>query len=174
MEIPGLGTCTKDKEFGWYYSEPLPIAVLGGISCRIAIEAYDEDDKQEDFHAAIRNFLSLDESVLKATEPYLFRYYQSIIRLLDPEDYEYLEIQSAPDVWKHVQLGNEPTFKRRPYGDKRIYVSLECECGWEPAHGLQIVFKEGLKVNKIGGYDGHVTNSDAYDDDSLEDVILYD
>jgi hypothetical protein len=60
---------------------------------------------------------------------------------------------------------------RRAYGDRGIYISLECECEWEEEHGLQIVFKNGLRVNKVGPYDGHVTHSDAYADKSLEDVI---
>jgi hypothetical protein len=60
---------------------------------------------------------------------------------------------------------------RRAYGDKGIYVSVECGCDWEVEHGLQLVFKNGLKVNKLGGYDGHLTNSDAFADESLEDVV---
>ncbi|WP_407939254.1 DUF6985 domain-containing protein [Microbulbifer thermotolerans] len=43
---------------------------------------------------------------------------------------------------------------RRPYGDKLVYISLECSCDWEREHGLQIVFKQGLYVNKIGPLDG--------------------
>lgn len=36
-----------------------------------------------------------------------------------------------------------------------------------------IVFKDSCQVCKVGPYDGHVTNSDAYADDALEDVIYY-
>jgi hypothetical protein len=61
--------------------------------------------------------------------------------------------------------------RRRPYADKGIYISVECGCEWEQEHGLQIVLKSGLKVNKLGGYDGHFTNSDAFDDEGLEHVI---
>ncbi|HEY7328274.1 MAG TPA: hypothetical protein VH592_11565 [Gemmataceae bacterium] len=60
---------------------------------------------------------------------------------------------------------------RRAYGDKGIYISVECGCEWEQEHGLQLVLRNGLKVNKLGGYDGHLTNSDAFDDESLEHVI---
>ncbi len=60
---------------------------------------------------------------------------------------------------------------RRGTGDKGVYVSLECGCDWEQEHGLQIVFKNGLKVNKVGPFNDWLTNSDAYGDDSLEDVV---
>lgn len=44
-------------------------------------------------------------------------------------------------------------------------------CDWETEHGLQIVFKQGLKINKLGPFDGHLTNSDAYADKKLENVV---
>ena len=52
-----------------------------------------------------------------------------------------------------------------------MYISLECECEWEIEHGLQIVFKDGLRINKVGSFDDHVTNADAYGDPRLEDVV---
>ena len=86
-------------------------------------------------------------------------------------DDEFVIIATPSDLWKHIRLGASPVVSRRPYGDKSVYVSLECECVWEEEHGLQIVFKNGLKVNKVGPFDGHLTNSDAYGDASLEEVI---
>ena len=38
-------------------------------------------------------------------------------------------------------------------------------------HGLQIVFKDGRSVTKVGPYDGHLTNSNAYADASLDGVV---
>jgi hypothetical protein len=70
MEIPGLGTVTKDDRFGWHYSEPISVQVLGGKMCRIVVEGYEEDDAKHDYHAAITNFLSIDPSVLKEAEPF--------------------------------------------------------------------------------------------------------
>ena len=60
---------------------------------------------------------------------------------------------------------------RRSSGDMRVYVSIECECAWEPEHGLQLVLQEGRRVTKIGPYDGHLTNSDAFARPDLEGVI---
>lgn len=172
MEIHGIGSVTKDDDLDCYYSDELPVPLLGGAACRIVVEGYDNDDGKEDFHVAIGNFISADESVLREAEPYIFQYYERCKDYFDPEDEAYVDIKCASDVWEHIHFGHKPTFTRRAYGDKGIYVSLECGCDWEPEHGLQIVFKNGLKVNKVGAYDGHVTNSDAYADDSLENVIF--
>ena len=170
-EIPGLGPVTKDESFGWYYSQELEVKVLGGIWCRVTVEGYDEDPGKVDFHVAIRNFLAADQSVLKEAEPFIYQYYRDMNSNWSPENDGYVRIVTAQDVWAHIRLGKQPMVSRRPYGDRMIYVSLECECDWEPEHGLQIVFKDGLKVNKVGQYDGHLTNSDAYADDSLEEVV---
>jgi len=170
MEIPQLGTLTKDSRFDLYYSDSIPVLVLGNKLCRFVLEGYPEDQNQKDFDTAITNFLSIDDSVLKAASPYVFQYYKDCIAHWTQGE-QFLSIPSPEDVWAHVRLGDEPMVSRRPYGDKGIYVSLECGCDWEQEHGLQIVFKNGNKVNKVGPYDGHLTNSDAFADGSLEDVI---
>jgi Domain of unknown function (DUF6985) len=169
--IPGLGAVTKDMEFDWYQSKALAVPALGGKLCRIVVEGYDEDPKKDDFHIAIGNFLSISSSVLTEAEPHIFRYYQAMNDNWKPDDEEFVLIKSPGEVWRHLGLGDEPMVTRRAFGDKAIYISLECECDWEPEHGLQIVFKNGLRVNKVGPYDGHLTNSDAYADESLEDVV---
>ena len=171
MEIPHLGVVTKITELDWYRSEPVSVPVLGGKACRIVVSGYDDDPRKDDFHAAIANFLRIPPSVLKEAESHIFRYYQNCNSNWEPDDDEYVSIESPSDVWSHIHLGSEPNVRRRAYGGKGIYVSLECNCDWEPEHGLQIVFKNGLRVNKVGSYDGHVTNSDAYASDALEDVI---
>lgn len=171
MNIPGLGEVTKDERFGWYYSEPTKLSILNGKECRVVLEGYDEEPNKADFHAAIAKFLSGQYSVLKDAERYIFQYYQDINSNCSPSDDEFVSIKTPSEVWGHIQLGEEPMVCRRGYGDKGIYISLDCSCDWEPEHGLQIVFKDGAKVCKVGPYDGHLTNSDAFADAGLENVI---
>ena len=162
MKIPGLGILTEPDDLGWRYSDPIKMGALGGKKCCFVLEGYDDDPKKEDFHAAIANFLAADESVLKAAEPRIFRYYEDCNAHWEPDDDEHIVIAQPGDVWGHIRLGDEPMVTRRAYGDRLVYISLECGCDWEPEHGLQIVFKCGLWVNKVGSYNGHLTNSDAY------------
>jgi Domain of unknown function (DUF6985) len=87
-----------------------------------------------------------------------------------PGDSECVQIERGK-IWEHVQVGDEPMVTRSAYGDQRVYISFECSRDWEPEHGLQIVFKEGRIVNKVGPYDGHLTNAAAFADDKLENVV---
>ncbi|MBI3850471.1 MAG: hypothetical protein HY298_09425 [Verrucomicrobia bacterium] len=151
--------------------KPVPIPVLGGKLCAICLAGYNTDKKKAEFEAAIANFLSLDATALKEAEGYVFQYYKDYEKDWKTYDDEFKPIKSPSDIWTHVQFGSEPTVSRRRNGDKGIYISLECGCDWEEEHGMQIVFKNGLKVVKVGPYDGHLTNSDAYADDSLENVV---
>jgi hypothetical protein len=132
------------------------IWALGGLAGRVFLEGYEEDPNKHDFHAAIANFLSNDRDLLKEATPHVFRYYEDTNSEWNEKDDEYVEAD-LQTIWEHVQLGTEPHVSRRSRGDGAIYISLECNCDWEPEHGLQLVFKEGRVVAKVGPYDGHLT-----------------
>ena len=173
MFIPGLGTVTVDPEFGWYRSEPVAVPVLGGGAYRIVVEGYHGDPAPQDFHAAIQSFVTLDRSAVTAAAPHIFAYYRDITDdvVAAGDDDWYVEIAGPDEVLDHVRFGTGPVVSRDDHGDRRVYVSLECECDWEPEHGLQIVLRDGRTVTKVGPYDGHLTNANAYDDDSLIGVV---
>lgn len=159
MEIPGLGPVTHDTKLGWYRSQPIAVPVLGGALCTIVLDGYDDDQQPADFHEAIRTFLTLDSSALTAATPAIFAYYRDVMNDVVTTDDENgaVKINGPHDVLDHVRLGDEPTVSRDAHGDQHVYVSLECECDWEPEHGLQIVFRDGRTVTKVGPYDGHLT-----------------
>lgn len=173
MFIPHLGDCERSDAGDYYTSAPIAVPVLGGKLCEITLEEYEEDENPEDFHTAIGNFLSINTLVLKQAEPHIYRYYLDCNSELEPGDDFYLEIPEPSDVWEYLDLDDEPTVTRRAYGDHGVYVSLSCRCDWEVEHGLQIVLKNGLTITKVGAFDGHLTNADAYDDESLEGVVYH-
>ena len=165
------GLILKVYFFPYKRRKPVPIAVLGGKLCAICLEGYAWDKKKDEFDAAIANFLALDASALKEAEEHVFRYYKDYEENWKSCDDDFVAIESSKEVWRHVRFGSEPVVQRRKYGDKWIYVSLECGCDWEEEHGMQLVFKNGLKISKVGPFDGHLTNSDASADESLENVV---
>jgi len=176
MEIPGLGPVVEDADLGWHRSgTPVPVSLLSGGPCHIVVEGYDHDPAREDFHAAIRAFLVLDRSALVAAAPSIFAYYRDVMDdvVAAGDDDWHVEIDGPEDVLDHIQLGNEPMVARDGHGDRHVYVSLECECDWEPEHGLQLVFRDGHTVTKVGPYDGHLTNAAAHADSDLDGVVYH-
>jgi hypothetical protein len=175
MQIPRLGLLAEDAELGWYRSEPVSIPVLGNAPCRFIVDGYVDDPAPEDFHAAIHTFMALDRRALTAATPSIFAYYRDVMDdILASGDVDwYVEIEGPNDVLDHVVLGNEPIVTRDPHGDSHVYVSLECECDWEQEHGLQMVFRDGRTVTKVGPCDGHLTNSAAWADDSLDGIVYH-
>lgn len=148
----------------------VPVRVLGNQACQLGLEQYTDDPRKVDFHEALRNFLAADESTLRAATAPLFQYYVDINSQWDPEDDEYLELSEVDDLWRHVRLGDHPVLRRR-MRDGLVYVSVECGCAWEPEHGLQLVFKNGMTISKLGPFNSHLSNADAYGRPDLEGVI---
>ncbi|MEV8371693.1 hypothetical protein AB0P21_03100 [Kribbella sp. NPDC056861] len=137
MEIPGLGVVAEDDAFEGYRSGAVGVPVLGGIDCEFIVQGYDEDDRPEDFHTAIRDFLALDSAALIAARPSIYAHY-----LASRHEAHQLRIPGPDSVLEYVELGNEPEVIRSETNG-RISVTLECECRWEPDRGLRLVFLDG-------------------------------
>jgi len=120
VEIPGLGHV---EEFsGEYVSEPIPVSALG-TDVEIFVEGYDEDERPQDFPAAIETFLSLDRSVME----------EAVAAVAGPGDV--LEIL-GPEI--------EITVARDPDGDREVCVSvIGNNRDWEHPDGVQIIFRQG-------------------------------
>lgn len=171
MAIPALGPMTADADYDGHRSARLPVPVFGDAACHVVVVGYGDDGRVEDFDAAIASFLRLDESVLVAAAQPVFEYYLDTKAICGPGE-EIVEIAAAGEVWRHVHPGRDVVVQREDYGaDQQVYVSVECECAWEPEHGLQVVFRGGQEVTKVGPYDGHLTNAAAYDSAELEGVV---
>lgn len=162
---------TADAEYGGYRSARLPIAVFGGALRHVVVLGYGDGGQAEEFDAAIAAFLRLDEGALAEAAESVFEYYLDTKAICGPGD-EVVEIARVEDVWRHVRPGMDVIVQREDYGDdQQVYVSVECECTWEPEHGLQVVLRGGRKVTKVGPYDGHLTNTAAYDSAELEGIV---
>ena len=171
MEIPGLGTVAQD-DYGCFRSEPLLVPALRNAICRFVVDGYENDPSKDDFHVAVAAFLSVDESALRAAGPAIFAYYEDVQSEVGEED-DFPSIAGPDEIWEHIDLGGEVTVRRGTDAEGRVYLSLECECDWEPEHGLQIVFRDGRAVTKVGPFDGHLTNASAYGRDDLKDVVYH-
>jgi hypothetical protein len=103
--------------------------------------------------------------VLKASAPSVFDYYLDVQSDVGDE-VRFPSISSPEDVWQHIEFG-EITVGR---DGGAVFVSVESECSWEPEHGLQVVFRAGRAVTKVGPFDGQYTNTSP-DGRDREDVV---
>ena len=168
VHFPGIGELTRCDD-GWLRSQPVPVRMFGGQLCAFEFDDYKSDDAKDDFHDAVAALLSGGEVVLREADEHLYRYYK---------DYEvyYLEqgreaVASSANIWNHVQFGKTVSVRRRSSDDTSVYMLIECECDWEPEHGLQIVLKQGAKVTMLGPFEGHLSNADAWGIPALEQVV---
>jgi len=140
-----------------------------GRDVSIVLVGFLDDPAPSEFHDVVRNLLAQTRDTLLVASSDLQNYCSDINQFLAPVDE--LHVDDPRDLWNHVRFGNEVYIERRHHGDRKLYATIECGCDWEEEHGLQIVFREGLAVTKLGPYDGHLSNADAYADPSLQNTI---
>jgi hypothetical protein len=169
LSFDETGDFTYDSVADEYRSAPLTVPMLDCDDAKIVLVGYLDDPAQHEFRDVVRNILSRTRDTLLAASLDLQRYCSDINQYLDPEDE--IHVDNPHDLWNHVRLGKDIYIERRHYGDRKLYATIECGCEWEQEHGLQVVLREGLSVTKLGPYEGHLTNSDAYADSSLESVV---
>lgn len=117
-------------------------------------------------------FINSGPELLSSVTPFLWEYYlddwddaDSVGAPLDP---------SVNEIWAEVVIKGPPVVT---IGGHRLtpaasYLSFAADVSWEPEHGLQLVFEDGVRVCKVGPYDGHVTNAGALNDESLLGIVF--
>ena len=131
---------------GTYRSDhPVEVPALGNARCHVTFAGYDDEENKDEFPA-------LDAAVLRAASPAIFAYYRDVAADLAAAGVEVVAIAGPDDVWDHIS----PHGVSVERGDGHVYVAVECECAWEPEHGLVIVLRGGTEVTRVGPYDGHL------------------
>jgi hypothetical protein len=150
------------------------IAAAGAPSLRSCDLEYEEADRDDgEVRAAVKRLEAADRELLRAAESYVAQYCEESLATYGADDRPDVHVQAPGDVWRYVELGGEMTVTRRAEGDAEdgVYFSIGCSCEWEPEHGLQLVIRDGRAVTKVGPFDGHVTNADAYDNRAYVGVV---
>jgi len=171
MQIAPLGQLTKDEENDWLISAPVTVAALDKVACEFLLEGYETDPHPQDFSNAIANFIALDPAALRAAQEAIFHYYLDCAKLAKSERQDCVEIAAPEDVWQHIQFGCEALVCRRTSGDQAVYVLFESDCDWNEEEGLQLVFKHGNQVTKVGPFDDFLSNADVYGLPELDQVV---
>jgi hypothetical protein len=174
VEIPGVGPLSLDEDVGWYFSTPMAAGALRGTVGEIVIAQEDLlDHDASPFGDAAVTFLTADDGALREASPHVFAYYLDARRRVGELglDLQLPDIAEPESVWDHVSFGTEFHLEHGRGPDAPVFVSVECSCAWEQEHGLQLVFREGRTVTKVGPFDGHLTNRAAFNRMDLEGTV---
>lgn len=127
------------------------------------LEYEDDGDGSEKAEQALAAFLALTREDRLRDSRHVYAYYRDYREAVGGEDWmdEEMGVPSSPeDIWTYVQ----PMSFWLVEEDGIWFISCECNCGWEIEHGLQLAWKEGKQLTKVGGFDGHVTNWEVDED----------
>ena len=114
---------------------------------------------------AVERFLSLRVEDRQAASARVFTNYKDYADAVEID----LEIDHPAAVWNHVRV-TDIIVDRRHHRDQDVYIVATCECEWEIEHGLQLVFRRGSNLVRVSDQDGHLTDSDAYDQPDDDDA----
>ncbi len=123
---------------------------------------------------ALERFLSLGRGQKTGATRHVHACYQDLRAEIGAEtlDGDMPPPATPDDIWRHVTV---TALRLVPDRDdaERVFVSLSANCGWDPEHGLQMVWQDGETLVRVSGEDGHVTNARAYGDPRLERVVYH-
>jgi hypothetical protein len=135
-----------------------------------------DEPETPDTATALTAFLGLTSADRQSASRHVHAYYLDVHEAVGGEDWldAAMGVPANPEaIWDHVHPRLVFTEHDRSSPGNEAYVVVECDCDWEEEHGLMLCFREGQTLTKCGGYDGHVTNCNAYADDSLLDTVYY-
>jgi hypothetical protein len=73
-----------------------------------------------------------------------------------PEALAMAAISDPSEIWKHVSIEEIEIRKDTRRGEPPFYIVLHCGCDWEEEHGLQLVYRSGSELTRVGPDDGNV------------------
>lgn len=171
-----LGQLKQDYFPDWWKSEPIEIPFFNNQKLPITCMDFEpEEDKTfiEEADQALTYFLQLSSNDRQSVSEPVYRNCMDFLDAIeeDEEDEHFREIENINEIWNFV-FPTDIFVSRRHRRDQEIYIHIACECGWEQEHGLQLVFRQGKKLTRVSGQDGHLTEADAYDIPDEEDELL--
>lgn len=156
----------QDKEFGTVLyvqgnCELEQRVVLGGQEVPIRVDGEEDEGNLSPMQRqAVRHALALGPDALEVAAPVVVQNYEVYREALDEEQTPQLE--RLVDVWKQVRIKciSVPAH----HDVQNAYFEFQAECDWDPEHGLEVRFRNGvaLDANQSGETGGAWDDSPEY------------
>lgn len=146
--VKGLGEMRRVADTPeWLGSEPVRVELFEGKLLQFIIETEEMDlaSSWESIESAVAKFLALNGDRREGITELLYKNYEIYIQGWDSPP---SEVKIPSDLWRYVYPDN--VYVRQRLKDKDFYIVVWGECGWEPEHGLEMVFKHGDQIVSVG------------------------
>ncbi|MFK7161229.1 hypothetical protein V6U78_09295 [Marinospirillum sp. MEB164] len=177
LEIANIDFTKEKSEYNedWYdwLSSELAISFLNNSKLKIRLDFNDQEleEYQSEIETTLRNTLNLGQSDRENLKKHLYAYYKDLVLDVGEEYLEDMPAQENEDhIWEFVHLSSLSISKSQI--TEEFFCQFTGRCDWEVEHGVSISFKNGNNLAKVGDY-GHVNNSDAYADQTMDKYIYY-
>jgi len=168
--LPRLGELLPNNRFrDWWNSRPIPVPLFSGALLDFLVTVgTTEAGYPPDVVEAVDAFLSLGEADRLAASGRVCAYHREIVEqaerrgVADFLGIEPRSLKEPNDIWQFVTPTGVCVDRREDY-DRDVYVTVACDCTWEPEHGLQLVYRRGGQLVRVSGQDGHLTDANVKD-----------
>ncbi|MEQ8810877.1 MAG: hypothetical protein RIE59_17530 [Imperialibacter sp.] len=142
-----LYPCEHDEDT--FESRPIEIPYFENKAFKIGFVEASYEPYLKEADEVLGRFLRLNSLTRRENSQIIHEYYSEILK----HGYcEKLELDSVSDIWKYVRP-KEIVIDWED--DRKFYLIVSCGCAWEEEHGLQLVFKNGDRLTRASGHDGH-------------------
>lgn len=132
-----------------FESEPIEIAYFDNNKLKVGFVEPKYEPYLKEADEVLERFLKLSPSARLENSKLVHNYYSETLK----HGYcKNLELNSISDIWNYV-TPNEILIDWEDHG--KFYLQVSCGCAWEEEHGLQLIFKNGERLTRASGHDGH-------------------
>lgn len=166
MIVEPFGKISKDRYMSdIYHSEPITIKLPVDATVVVSLHA-DNMIELESCGASFRKLASIDMSHKDDLEKHIFEFYTRV-KKYETRSHHIVSIASSKDIWKHI-AENSIAIKIQ---DNCVYIQIELDCDWDAEHGMQIVYRDGDQLVRVGENDGNCVADDYYRDEGVVDRV---
>ena len=132
-----------------FESEPIGIPYFDNSELKVGFVEPKYEPYLKEADEVLERFLKLGTPTRLEDSNMVHNYYSEILK----HGYcQKLELESISDIWDYV-IPKEILIDWEYHG--KFYLQVSCGCAWEEEHGLQLIFKNGERLTKASGHDGH-------------------
>lgn len=162
-----------DRVEDWWESQPVTVPFFGRKKLPVCFMDCPEKAPESFISradAVLSAFLAKDKTARISYSELVYDQCQEAISFFSKDELRpaLWKIKAAHEVWKFVKP-TQLQVQQATYGNDDFYVTISCECDWDPEHGFEMTFRRGINLVKIGSIEGilHESGETPFEKDNL-------